>query len=197
MAKSKKSSESSESSDSSESSESLVKSVELIEPIDQREWRMIWNSKSIIILSSLVNIMMLLLVYVLSYKMPLEAIPQSLVMDLLSFYDVHMNFPRSETSIWDYVQTKMNCCGVNGPDDWEAYLKFIPSSCCSETNRTCVLWIGTEMFYPRDETWRGNKVINSCKVADTKVGCYEAIRKEIRRHLWPNKSWFNGTIISA
>merc|ERR1712038_157275 len=36
------------------------------------------------------------------------------------------------TAAWDDIQTEYECCGVDGPDDWDiAGVDDLPDSCCS------------------------------------------------------------------
>lgn len=39
--------------------------------------------------------------------------------------------------IWDEMQSKWHCCGVDGPDDYIANGIDIPKSCCNSTEETC------------------------------------------------------------
>lgn len=40
---------------------------------------------------------------------------------------------------WDFIQHQLQCCGVNGPNDWQTYAGIPPpSSCCSSgSGATC------------------------------------------------------------
>ncbi|XP_014216187.1 CD151 antigen-like [Copidosoma floridanum] len=39
---------------------------------------------------------------------------------------------REITEAWDYVQSKLHCCGVDSWQDWSRYLNEVPLSCCRE-----------------------------------------------------------------
>ncbi|KAM9319297.1 leukocyte surface antigen CD53 [Gastrophryne carolinensis] len=38
----------------------------------------------------------------------------------------------SNSTIWDNIQSGMQCCGINGSNDWDG---LIPESCCPETKK--------------------------------------------------------------
>ncbi|XP_049807583.1 23 kDa integral membrane protein-like isoform X1 [Schistocerca serialis cubense] len=40
---------------------------------------------------------------------------------------------------WDIMQTDLNCCGINGPDDWNKAGLKVPASCCPsyDLNEMC------------------------------------------------------------
>nr|DAA34623.1 TPA_inf: tetraspanin [Amblyomma variegatum] len=40
---------------------------------------------------------------------------------------------------WDFIQHQLQCCGVNGPEDWLKYAQIPPpQSCCSSDSGACI-----------------------------------------------------------
>ena len=178
-----------------ESNESMkaVDLMELMEPMEMEELlersksRLIWSGKSIVILSTLFNLMLLSCGYTLIYKMTLDSLPRSLVDSLVLLYKDYGQGDDISTGVWDYVQLRLNCCGVNGPDDWRPHRKFLPSSCCGHNVQMCKMMYEAETHQQKvNKTWhalRWDEYNVSCKAPRTNVGCYEAIRKYVGRFL--------------
>lgn len=58
--------------------------------------------------------------------------------DLLPAADIQQIFQNATTdnkSAWDHVQSKLHCCGINGPTDYHLH-DAIPWSCCDTTSIT-------------------------------------------------------------
>ncbi|XP_014477772.1 PREDICTED: CD63 antigen [Dinoponera quadriceps] len=53
------------------------------------------------------------------------------------------NNTEADKQAWDNVQKKLQCCGVDGPNDWSAANGFrnFPSSCCMDMQVICQLGI--------------------------------------------------------
>ncbi|XP_023229303.1 tetraspanin-7-like [Centruroides sculpturatus] len=60
---------------------------------------------------------------------------KSVSKDLLENY----NKDASDKDFWDDIQTTYNCCGIDGPRDWNGTFHFpdLPSSCCVKNETTC------------------------------------------------------------
>jgi len=50
---------------------------------------------------------------------------------------------KQATALWDNIQTDMQCCGLNGPSDWDDYRpadhkgeKVLPKGCCTSLSDT-------------------------------------------------------------
>ncbi|XP_012251676.2 CD63 antigen-like [Athalia rosae] len=56
-----------------------------------------------------------------------------------------MNYTEADKVAWDNVQRKLECCGVDGPEDWETAKVIesgtLPTSCCemTDTNSKCIM----------------------------------------------------------
>lgn len=82
--------------------------------------------------------------------------------------------PLSMSNLLDPLQTKYNCCGVNGKDDYNNLsLDPLPGSCCRVPN-----------------CWRDTDINNHISEANNTVslmhanGCYSTIRNYVTVELW-------------
>jgi hypothetical protein len=57
----------------------------------------------------------------------------------MNSYGAETDAGLAATEIWDDVQAKFKCCGVNGPKDWKDQLHLkpgaVPDSCCKRESR--------------------------------------------------------------
>ncbi|XP_035739868.1 CD63 antigen-like [Vespa mandarinia] len=50
------------------------------------------------------------------------------------------NYTDADKFAWDNVQSKLMCCGVDGPNDWimnNAFIATLPPSCCMKMQNPC------------------------------------------------------------
>lgn len=75
------------------------------------------------------------------------------------------NSDKSDKEFWDNIQMKYNCCGVDGPEDWNKTFAGgeLPDSCCIN---------GT----------------SSCNITEKKMlhaeGCYDSIKDIFKKYSW-------------
>lgn len=63
-----------------------------------------------------------------------------------------------KTRVFDHIQKRLSCCGINSPNDWKEYGQHkIPKSCCS---------IYVESVQP---------LFKYCEQSDFKIGCWRAM----------------------
>lgn len=67
----------------------------------------------------------------------------------------------------DWFQEEVQCCGVNGPDDWtSSFLKKIPSSCCPGTPTVCTKPFAYQMgCWKKGDDWVSSNIVNGAGVA--------------------------------
>ena len=75
----------------------------------------------------------------------------------IEMYDI-TNPDDVNTLVWDYIQTRLGCCGVNSPDDWKnSSTRKIPRTCCEKPVKS---------YLPPFEY---------CMESDIDRGCYKTI----------------------
>ncbi|XP_032669233.1 CD151 antigen [Odontomachus brunneus] len=56
------------------------------------------------------------------------------------------NYTDADKEAWDNVQKKLQCCGVDGPSDWNTGFRPFPSSCCT-TDMQVICQYGNPTMY--------------------------------------------------
>ncbi|XP_044892919.1 uroplakin-1b isoform X3 [Felis catus] len=95
------------------------------------------------------------------------------------------------TKTWDRLMLQDNCCGVNGPSDWQKYT----SAFRTENNDADYPW-------PRQccvmDSLKKPLNLEACKLGVPgyyhKQGCYELISGPMNRHAW-GVAWFGFAIL--
>lgn len=90
---------------------------------------------------------------------------KSMVNATVSIYN-HTNSNDFRTRVFDQIQKRMSCCGINSPNDWREYgLRKIPKSCCANH---------LESLQP---------MFKYCEQTDFKIGCWRAMTDYFHAHL--------------
>ena len=69
-----------------------------------------------------------------------ESIAKTALNESLMYYESNDNVKSALTEVWDEIQRKHKCCGINSAQDWIGHLTnssyVFPQSCCQNTSNT-------------------------------------------------------------